>query len=47
LDKIKATEVKVMEQAINAYYHIIAESEFKEKVRLLEQARHNETSALR
>ena len=36
-----------MEQAINAYYNITAESEFKEKVRLLEKARHNETSTLR
>jgi len=47
LDKIKATEVSIMEQAINAYYNITAESEFKEKVRLLEKARHNEASALR
>jgi len=36
-----------MEQAINAYYNITAESEFKEKVRLLEKARHNEAEALR
>jgi len=47
LDKINALEVPIMEQAINAYYNITAESEFKEKVRLLEKARHNEASALR
>jgi len=47
IERIKSMEVKVMDQAINAYYNITAESEFKEKVRLLEKARHNEASALR
>ena len=47
LDIIRALEVPIMEQAINAYYNITAESEFKEKVRLWEKARHNEASALR
>ncbi|MCL2174769.1 MAG: Rpn family recombination-promoting nuclease/putative transposase [Treponema sp.] len=47
IERIRSMEVKVMEQAINAYYKITAESEFKEKVRLLEKARHNEASALR
>ena len=32
LDTINALEVPIMEQAINAYYNITAESEFKEKV---------------
>ena len=36
-----------MNQAINAYYNITAESEFKEKARLWEKARHDEASALR
>ncbi|MCL2722514.1 MAG: hypothetical protein FWD47_14380 [Treponema sp.] len=36
-----------MNQAINAYYNITAESEFREKARLWEKARHNEASALR
>ena len=36
-----------MEQAINAYYTITAESEFREKERLWAKARHNEAAALR
>jgi len=36
-----------MEQAIRAYHQITAESEFKERQRLWEDARHNEASALR
>ena len=36
-----------MEKAINAYYTITAESEFRERERLLENAKHNEASALR
>ena len=47
LDKIKATEVKVMEQAINAYQTVTVSPEFKELERLRSMARHNETSALR
>jgi len=47
LEKIEVLEVPVMNQAINAYYNITAESEFREKARLWEKARHNEASALR
>ena len=47
LDKIKATEVKVMEQAINAYNKVTVSPEFKELERLRSIARHNEASALR
>ena len=35
-----------MEKAINAYYNITAESEFRERVRLWEKARHDEAQAL-
>ncbi len=35
-----------MSQAINAYYTITASSEFREKERLREKARHDETQAL-
>ena len=35
-----------MEQAINAYYTITAESEFREKERLWAKARHDEAQAL-
>jgi predicted transposase/invertase (TIGR01784 family) len=47
LEKIKAMEVPVMSQAINAYYTITASSEFREKERLYEKARHDEAQALR
>jgi len=47
LKQIEAMEVPVMEQAINAYYTITAESEFRESQRLFELARYNEASALR
>jgi len=47
LEKIKSLKEPVMEQAINAYYTITAESEFRERERLWERARHNEASALR
>jgi len=40
-------EVPVMEQAIRAYHQITADSEFREKERLREIARHNEAAALR
>jgi len=43
---IETLEVPVMNQAINAYYNITAESEFRERVRLWEKARHDEASAL-
>ncbi|MCL2276439.1 MAG: Rpn family recombination-promoting nuclease/putative transposase [Treponema sp.] len=46
LEKIKSMEVPVMEQAINAYYIITAESEFREKERLWSKARHDEAQAL-
>ena len=46
LDKIKAMEVPVMSQAINAYYSITASSEFKEKERLCAKAWHDEAQAL-
>lgn len=35
-----------MEQAINAYYTITTSSEFREKERLREKARHDEAQAL-
>jgi predicted transposase/invertase (TIGR01784 family) len=47
LEKIKAMEVPVMNQAINAYYTITASSEFREKERLRAKARHDEAQALR
>lgn len=46
LKKIKEMEVPVMSQAINAYYTITASSEFREKERLREKARHDEAQAL-
>lgn len=46
LEKIKGMEVPVMSQAINAYYTITASSEFREKERLREKARHDEAQAL-
>ena len=46
LQQIKALEVPVMEQAIEAYRHITATDEFKEIERLRSRARHNEASAL-
>ena len=39
-------EVPIMEQAINAYYNITAESEFRERERLWSKARHDEAQAL-
>jgi predicted transposase/invertase (TIGR01784 family) len=47
LDKIKAMEVPVMDQAISAYYTITASSEFRERERLYEKARHDEAQAMR
>ena len=46
LEKIKALEVPIMDQAINAYYTITASSEFRERERLFEKARHDEAQAL-
>lgn len=46
LEKIRALEVPVMDQAINAYYTITASSEFRERERLYEKARHDEAQAL-
>jgi len=46
LENIKAMEVPVMSQAINAYYTITASSEFREKERLRAKARHDEAQAL-
>lgn len=46
LEKIRKLEVPEMEQAINAYYTITASSEFREKERLREKARHDEAQAL-
>ena len=36
-----------MEEAIQAYHQITADSEFRERQRLYEKARHNEAAALR
>jgi predicted transposase/invertase (TIGR01784 family) len=47
LEKIKAMEVPDMDQAISAYYTITASSEFRERERLWEKARHDEAQALR
>jgi predicted transposase/invertase (TIGR01784 family) len=47
LAKIESMEVPVMEQAIQAYHQITADSEFREMERLREMARHNEAAALR
>ena len=47
LEKIKALEVPVMEQAINAYSQIAADPAFAELARQREIALHNEASALR
>lgn len=46
LEKIMEMEVPVMSRAINAYDTITASSEFCEKERLREKARHDEAQAL-
>lgn len=46
LERIRAMEVPVMNQVINAYYRITASSEFRERERLYERARHDEAQAL-
>jgi len=47
LEKIKAMEVPVMKQAINAYHRITVSPEFKELEKMRSIARHNEAAALR
>jgi len=47
MEKIKALEVPVMDQAINAYKKITVTPEFRELERQRSFARHNEASALR
>jgi len=46
LAEIKALEVPVMEQAINAYHKITVTPEFREMERVRSLTRHNEASAL-
>jgi len=47
LKQIEAMGEPEMEQAIKAYHHITATTEFKEMERLRSLARHNEAAALR
>jgi predicted transposase/invertase (TIGR01784 family) len=47
LERIKALEVPVMNEAINAYQKISVSPEFRELERARSYARHNEASALR
>ena len=46
LEKIRAMEVPVMNQAIDAYYKITASPKFRELERVREKARHDEAQAL-
>jgi vacuolar-type H+-ATPase subunit E/Vma4 len=46
LQRIEASEVTVMEQAIKAYRNITATEEFRTLERMRSDARHNEASAL-
>jgi predicted transposase/invertase (TIGR01784 family) len=46
LEKIKELEVPIMNQAIEAYHTITAESEFRERERLWAKARHDEAQAI-
>ena len=46
LAKIKELEVPEMNQAIDAYYRITADSKLMETIRMLEKARHDEAQAL-
>jgi predicted transposase/invertase (TIGR01784 family) len=46
LAKIQALEVPVMSQALQAYRHVSASDEFKEKERMWAKARHDEARAL-
>ena len=45
--KIEALEVSVMSDAVEAYRHVSASSEFREKERLWAKARHDEAQALK
>ncbi len=47
LAKIKALEVSIMNETIEAYRQVTAANEFREIERQRERARHNEASALR
>ena len=47
LAKIEALEVPIMSEAIQAYRHVSASSEFQEQERLWAKARHDEAQALR
>lgn len=46
LEKIRALEVPIMDQALKEYDRITASPEFREKMRLYEKARHDEAQAL-
>jgi hypothetical protein len=46
LEEIEALQVPVMSHVLNAYYVITASSEFRERERLWEKARHDEAKAL-
>jgi len=47
LTKIEAMEVPVMSTALQAYRHVAASDEFKERERMRSKARHDEAQALR
>jgi len=46
LQKIEALEVPIMNEAVKAYRHVAASSEFREIARLWSKARHDEAQAL-
>ena len=46
LAKIKLLEVPEIDQAIDAYYRITADSKLMETIRMIERAKHEEASAL-
>ena len=47
LEKIESLGVSVMSEAVQAYRHVSASSEFREKERLWSKARHDEAQALK
>ena len=47
LAKIEAMEVPIMSTALQAYRHVAASDEFKERERMRAKARHDEAQALR
>jgi len=47
IDKIKILEVPIMNEAIEAFYHVKALPEFQQLERMRSDARHNEAAALR